>query len=55
MLDGGESEVFLGGTRLKRFMESVEKATGSIPPSMPTPRNLRKKKEQNRKNLPKNL
>ena len=27
--------MFLGGTRLKRFMESVEKATGSIPPSMP--------------------
>ena len=28
-------EVFMGGTRLKRFMESVEKATGSIPQSMP--------------------
>jgi len=27
--------VFLGGTRLKRFMESVEKAAGSIPPPMP--------------------
>ena len=35
MLDGGASEVFLGGTRLKRFMESVETATGSIPQSMP--------------------
>jgi superfamily II DNA or RNA helicase len=35
VLDGGASEVFLGGTKLKRFMESVEKATGSIPPSMP--------------------
>ena len=27
VLDGGEQEVFLGGTRLARFMESVEKAT----------------------------
>jgi superfamily II DNA or RNA helicase len=31
VLDGGQSEVFLGGTKLKRFMESVEKATNSIP------------------------
>ena len=30
-LDGGEKEVFLGGSRLNRFMETVEKATGSIP------------------------
>ena len=36
VLDGGQDEVFLGGTRLKRFMESVEKATGSIPQPMPT-------------------
>jgi len=35
VLDGGQDEVFLGGTRLKRFMESVEKATGSIPQAMP--------------------
>lgn len=35
VLDDGKDEVFLGGTRLKRFMESVEKATGSIPPPMP--------------------
>ncbi|MGE0608944.1 MAG: DEAD/DEAH box helicase [Pirellulales bacterium] len=27
VLDGGEKEVFLGGSRLKRFMETVEKAT----------------------------
>ncbi len=31
VLDGGQDEVFLGGSRLKRFMESVEKATASIP------------------------
>lgn len=31
-LDGGEKEIFLGGSRLKRFMETVEKATASIPP-----------------------
>jgi superfamily II DNA or RNA helicase len=30
-LDGGEKEVFLGGSRLNRFMETVEKATGGIP------------------------
>ena len=35
VLDGGQDEVFLGGTRLKKFMESVEKATGAIPQSMP--------------------
>jgi len=31
VLDGGEKEVFLGGSRLKKFMESVENATGAIP------------------------
>ncbi|HIQ20778.1 MAG TPA: hypothetical protein EYH34_06045, partial [Planctomycetes bacterium] len=36
VLDGGKDEVFLGKTRLKRFMESVEKATGSIPQRMPS-------------------
>ncbi|MCG2682024.1 MAG: SNF2-related protein [Planctomycetales bacterium] len=35
VLDDGKDEVFLGGTRLKKFVESVEKATGEIPPSMP--------------------
>jgi superfamily II DNA or RNA helicase len=35
VLDDGANEVFLGGTKMKRFMESVEKATGAIPPSMP--------------------
>jgi hypothetical protein len=30
-LDGGEKEVFLGGSRLNRFMETVEKATAGIP------------------------
>ena len=29
VLDGGKNEVFLGGTRLKKFMDSVEKATAS--------------------------
>ena len=38
VLDGGQDEVFLGGTRLKRFMESVESATNGIPqPADPTP------------------
>ena len=35
VLDGGQDEVFLGGTKLKRFMESVEKVTTSIPASEP--------------------
>jgi SNF2 family DNA or RNA helicase len=35
VLDGGEQEVFLGGTRLKKFMESVEKASGAIPAATP--------------------
>jgi superfamily II DNA or RNA helicase len=35
VLDDGQSEVFMGGTRLKQFMESVEKAAGSIPAAMP--------------------
>ncbi len=30
MLDGGETEVFLGGSRLKRFMETVENVSGHI-------------------------
>jgi superfamily II DNA or RNA helicase len=42
VLDGGQDAVFLGGTRLKRFMESVETATGPIekpalaPPAAPS-------------------
>ena len=35
VLDGGPSEVFLGGTRLTRFMESVEKATAGTSQPMP--------------------
>jgi len=31
VLDGGEREVFLGGSRLTRFIESVDKVTGQIP------------------------
>ena len=35
VLDGGEDEVFLGGTKLKKFMETVENVTGGIPQAMP--------------------
>ncbi|MHC4581197.1 MAG: helicase-related protein, partial [Planctomycetota bacterium] len=35
VLDKGADEVFLGGTRLKRFMDSVDKATSTIPYPMP--------------------
>jgi hypothetical protein len=31
VLDGGEKEVFLGGSRLTKFMETVEKTTDAIP------------------------
>src|SRR5262249_22473116 len=31
VLDGGEKEVFLGGSRLTKFMETVEKAAAAIP------------------------
>jgi len=31
VLDGGERDVFLGGSRLKQFMESVDKVTAAIP------------------------
>ena len=31
VLDGGKEEVFLGGSKLKQFMETIEKATDSIP------------------------
>ncbi len=34
VLDNGKDEVFLGGTRLKRFMDSVDKATSAIPTSV---------------------
>lgn len=30
VLDGGESEIFLHGTRLSKFMESVDKVTGAM-------------------------
>lgn len=35
VLDGGESNVFLGGTRLNRFMKTVEKVTNTIPQAQP--------------------
>src|SRR2546427_5221868 len=31
VLDGGDREVFLGGSRLKRFMEGVENVTAGVP------------------------
>lgn len=36
VLDGGAGEVFLEGTRLNRFMESVDKATTTIPAPAPS-------------------
>lgn len=34
-LDGGDSEVFLNGTRLSKFMESVEEVTGTLAAAPP--------------------
>src|SRR5262252_1112027 len=34
VLDGGEKDVFLGGSRLNKFMEQVEAATAAIPESL---------------------
>jgi superfamily II DNA/RNA helicase len=34
VLDGGEKDVFLGGSRLNRFMEQVEAATSAIPEAL---------------------
>lgn len=34
VLDGGEKEVFLGGSRLNKFLEQVESATAAIPEGM---------------------
>ncbi len=52
VLDGGQSEVFLGGSRLKRFMESVQQVTGAIPAAMPvqedTPRRFAAQSKRNR-------
>ncbi len=36
VLDGGRDEVFLGGTKLKRFMDTVQTATGAMTGSMPS-------------------
>ncbi len=35
VLDGGESEVFLGGAKMKKFMETVEKVSENIPAETP--------------------
>ena len=37
VLDGGENEVFLGGAKMKKFMETVEKVSEAAPTSAPVP------------------
>lgn len=37
VLDGGETEIFLGGSKMKKFMETVEQVSDSIPAHVPTP------------------
>lgn len=36
VLDGGETEIFLGGSKMKKFMETVEQVSDSIPAHVPT-------------------
>lgn len=36
VLDGGESEVFLGGDKMKQFMETVERVANAIPQPEPS-------------------
>jgi superfamily II DNA or RNA helicase/predicted nucleic acid-binding Zn finger protein len=35
VLDGGETEIFLGGSKMKKFMETVEQVSGAIPAHVP--------------------
>ena len=49
ILEDGQDEVFLGGSRLKRFMESVEKATDGIPDTMPQLSEAEKEESESRK------
>jgi superfamily II DNA/RNA helicase len=35
VLDGGETNVFMGGSKLKRFMETVDKISGNITEALP--------------------
>ncbi len=36
VLDGGENEVFLGGTKLKKFMDTVDQVSQNIPTTTPS-------------------
>ncbi len=40
VLDGGESEVFLGGGKMKKFMETVEAVSDTIPTHVPVQEEL---------------
>lgn len=47
VLDGGEKDVFLGGSRLTKFMETVEQTTRAIPePVVEEPRETRRAAER---------
>ncbi|MHB1158387.1 MAG: DEAD/DEAH box helicase [Phycisphaerales bacterium] len=46
VLDGGAGEVFLGGTKLNRFMQSVEKATTAITAAMPPEESMEPRTDQ---------
>ena len=45
VLDGGQDEVFMGKSRLKQFMETVENVSGGIPASMPVQEDIPKSDE----------
>ena len=48
VLDGGEKEVMFGGTRLTKFMQTVEETTRSIPVATPDDTKLPAKSESRR-------
>ncbi|MBW7865669.1 MAG: DEAD/DEAH box helicase [Candidatus Hydrogenedens sp.] len=35
VLDGGETEIFLGGSKMKKFMDTVDQVSGAIPAHVP--------------------
>jgi hypothetical protein len=50
VLDSGEKEIFLGGSRLTKFMESVEKTTSSIPQADQAPEQPKAEAQPQREN-----
>ncbi|MBI4559020.1 MAG: DEAD/DEAH box helicase [Candidatus Hydrogenedentes bacterium] len=52
VLDGGESEVFLGGSKMKKFMETVEKVAEHTPQHVPTTEETKELEESGALEMP---